>query len=104
MRSGTAALRQALRSGRVPTVEDTVPPQPRSTRDALVGRRRYEPREPGRFWTTLPVRTMPVNAAAHRGRVRTDDVLPGMLRKRRPTATAAGSSPRPERTTNGCAR
>ncbi|WP_327732576.1 hypothetical protein OG749_45135 [Streptomyces nojiriensis] len=90
------ALRQAVRSGQVPAVADTVPPELRSTRDALVGRRRYKPRELGQFWTTLLVRTMPMNAAAHpvlwarleagelagahRGKVRTDDVLLGMLR------------------------
>ncbi|WP_314251646.1 Clp protease N-terminal domain-containing protein [Streptomyces kutzneri] len=90
------ALQQAVRSGQVPPVEDAVPPELRSTRDALVGRRRYKPRELGQFWTTLLVRVMPMNAAAHpvlwarleagelagqhRGKVRTDDVLLGMLR------------------------
>ncbi|MGK5553433.1 Clp protease N-terminal domain-containing protein [Actinomadura kijaniata] len=90
------ALQRAVRSGQVSAVEDTVPPELRSTRDALVGRRRYKPRELGQFWTTLLVRTMPFNAAAHPvlwarleagelaqqhgGKVRTDDVLLGMLR------------------------
>ncbi|MEU7474097.1 Clp protease N-terminal domain-containing protein [Streptomyces sp. NPDC044984] len=90
------ALQQAVRSGQVPAVEDVVPPELRSTRDALVGRRRYKPRELGQFWTTLLVRVMPINPAAHpvlwarleagelagqHGRkVRTDDVLLGMLR------------------------
>ncbi|MFF4448529.1 Clp protease N-terminal domain-containing protein [Streptomyces sp. NPDC001502] len=90
------ALQRAVRSGQVPAVEDAVPPELRSTRDALVGRRRYKPRELGQFWTTLLVRVMPMNAAAHPvlwarleagelagqhgGKVRTDDVLLGMLR------------------------
>ncbi|GAA1590191.1 hypothetical protein GCM10009678_85690 [Actinomadura kijaniata] len=90
------ALQRAVRSGQVPTVEDTVPPELRSTRDALVGRRRYKPRELGQFWTTLLVKMMPINAAAHPvlwarleagelarqhgGKIRTDDVLLGMLR------------------------
>ncbi|WP_275559405.1 hypothetical protein [Streptomyces sp. 5-6(2022)] len=90
------ALQRAVRSGQVPVVEDAVPPELRSTRDALVGRRRYKPRELGQFWTTLLVRVMPFNAAAHPvlwarleagelarqhgGKVRTDDVLLGMLR------------------------
>ncbi|MFJ3725640.1 Clp protease N-terminal domain-containing protein [Streptomyces sp. NPDC090045] len=91
-----AALQQAVRSGRVPAVADAVAPELRSTRDALVGRRRYKPRELGQFWTTLLVRVTPFNVAAHpvlwarleagelagqhRGRVRTDDVLLGLLR------------------------
>ncbi len=91
-----AALQRAVRSGQAPAVQDAVPPELRSTRDALVGRRRYKPRELGQFWTTLLVRAMPINAAAHPvlwarleagelarrhgGKVRTDDVLLGMLR------------------------
>ncbi|MEU7726814.1 Clp protease N-terminal domain-containing protein [Streptomyces sp. NPDC040724] len=91
-----AALQQAVRSGQVPAVADAVPPELRSTRDALVGRRRYKPRELGQFWTTLLVRMTPINVAAHpvlwarleagelagqhRGKVRTDDVLLGVLR------------------------
>ncbi|MFE1877043.1 Clp protease N-terminal domain-containing protein [Streptomyces sp. NPDC059496] len=90
------ALQRAVRSGQVPDVEDALPPELRSTRDALVGRRRYKPRELGQFWTTLLVKVLPMNAAAHpvlwarleagelagqhRGKVRTDDVLLGMLR------------------------
>ncbi|MFJ6482273.1 Clp protease N-terminal domain-containing protein [Streptomyces sp. NPDC091682] len=90
------ALQRAVWSGRVPDVEDPVPPELRSTRDALVGRRRYKPRELGQFWTSMLVRAMPMNAAAHpvlwarleagelagqhRRKVRTDDVLLGMLR------------------------
>lgn len=58
-------LRQAVRSGQAPAVEDAVPLELRSTRDALVGRRRYKPRGLGQFWTTLLVRVMPMNAAAH---------------------------------------
>ncbi|QJT06261.1 hypothetical protein G9272_43060 [Streptomyces asoensis] len=89
-------LRQAVRSGQPPAQEDTVPPELHSTRDALVGRRRYKPRGLGQFWTTLLVRTTPFNAATHPvlwarleagelagqhgGKVRTDDVLLGMLR------------------------
>ncbi|MBD3006486.1 hypothetical protein [Streptomyces sp. 5-10] len=64
------ALRQAVRLGQVPVVEDAVPPELRSTRDALVGRRRYKPRELGQFWTTLLVRLMSINAAAHPARHR----------------------------------
>lgn len=90
------ALQRAVRSGQIPTVEDTIPPELRSTRDALVGRRRYKPRELGQFWTTLLVTVMPINTAAHPvlwarleagelaqqhgGKIRTDDVLLGMLR------------------------
>ncbi|MET9695225.1 Clp protease N-terminal domain-containing protein [Streptomyces sp. NPDC006514] len=90
------ALQRAVRAGQVPDVADAVAPELRSTRDALVGRRRYKPRELGQFWTTLLVKVMPMNAAAHpvlwarleagelagqhRGKVRTDDVLLGMLR------------------------
>ncbi|MFD9435683.1 Clp protease N-terminal domain-containing protein [Streptomyces sp. NPDC060002] len=90
------ALRQAVRSGQPPAQEDIVPPDLHSTRDALVGRRRYKPRELGQFWTTLLVRTTPFNAAIHPvlwarleagelagqhgGKVRTDDVLLGMMR------------------------
>ncbi|MFD9323044.1 Clp protease N-terminal domain-containing protein [Streptomyces sp. NPDC060053] len=89
-------LRRAVRSGQPPAREDTVPPELHSTRDALLGRRRYKPRELGQFWTTLLVRMTPFNAAIHPvlwarleagelagqhgGKVRTDDVLLGMMR------------------------
>lgn len=43
------ALQRAVRSGQIPVVEDAVPPELRSTRDALVGHRRYKPRELGQF-------------------------------------------------------
>lgn len=90
------ALREAVRSGQVPVVEDSVPPELRSTRDALVGRRRYQPRELGQFWTTVLVKWLPMNPGAHPalwarleagelaeehgGKVRTDDILLGLLR------------------------
>ncbi|MDR6974338.1 hypothetical protein J2X68_001016 [Streptomyces sp. 3330] len=90
------ALREAVRSGRPPAHEDPLPPELHSTRDALVGRRRYRPRGLGQFWTTLLVRTTPFDAAAHPalwarleagelavrhgGKVRTDDILLGLMR------------------------
>jgi hypothetical protein len=91
-----AELQEAARSGRAAIHEDPLPPALRSARDALVGRRRYQPRELDRFWVSLLVRVLPSFncgvqpalwarleagdlAEQHGGPVRSDDVLLALL-------------------------
>ncbi|MBT0769532.1 hypothetical protein KIH74_11410 [Kineosporia sp. J2-2] len=104
-------LRESLREGRPLVRDDPMPPELRATRDALLGRRRYRPRELGQFWTTLMVRVLPLNpaqhpglwarleageiAARHGGRVRSDDLLLAVLT----THAVAQAHPRTTRDT-----
>ncbi|GAB3254531.1 Clp protease N-terminal domain-containing protein [Kineosporia babensis] len=89
-------LRAALTSGQPAVREDLVPTELRSTRDALLGRRKYKPIELGQFWTSVMMRIFPMNpgqfpdlwarleagevAQAHGGKVRSDDLLLAILR------------------------
>ena len=91
-----AELRESLLMGEPRQRDDAVPTELHSTREALLGRRKYRPRDLGQFWTTFFVRFFPHNpghapslwarleagdlAERHGGRVRSDDLLLAVLR------------------------
>lgn len=92
-----AELRASLEAGQPVVREDPLDPELRSTREALLGRRRYRPRELGQFWTSFFVRLFPMNPGdlpclwarleagevaqrQHGGKIRSDDLLLAILR------------------------
>jgi hypothetical protein len=91
-----AELSRSVRSGQPVVREDPLPAELHSTREALLGRRKYKPIELGQFWTSFFVRLFPMNpghlpslwarleagevAQRHGGRIRSDDLLLAILR------------------------